>query len=34
MQGSLSWRLTAPLRIGKTIAIKVRRKRDERRRDG
>ncbi len=26
MQTSVSWRVTAPLRIGKTLAIKVRRK--------
>jgi hypothetical protein len=30
MEGSLSWRLTAPLRIGKTIAMRVRRKLEER----
>ena len=32
MQGSVSWRITAPLRIGKVLAAKVRRKLDERRR--
>jgi hypothetical protein len=32
METSVSWRITAPLRIGKTLAIKVRRKLDERRR--
>lgn len=26
MQTSVSWRVTAPLRIGKTLAIRVRRK--------
>ncbi len=26
MQTSVSWRVTAPLRIGKTLAVKVRRK--------
>jgi hypothetical protein len=26
MQSSVSWRVTAPLRIGKTLAIRVRRK--------
>ena len=28
--GSLSWRITAPLRIGKQLKIKVQRKLDER----
>jgi hypothetical protein len=32
MQGSVSWRITAPLRIGKVLAAKLRRKLDERRR--
>ena len=26
MQSSVSWRVTAPLRLGKTLAIRVRRK--------
>jgi hypothetical protein len=30
METSLSWRITAPLRLGKMLAIKVRRKLDER----
>ena len=31
MQGSLSWQITWPLRAAKTLAVKVQRKRDERR---
>jgi len=31
MQGSLSWQVTTPLRAAKTLAVKVRRKLDERR---
>jgi hypothetical protein len=31
MQGSLSWQITTPLRSAKTLAVKVRRKLDERR---
>jgi|1186.fasta_scaffold471629_2 hypothetical protein len=31
MQGSLSWQITTPLRAAKTLAVKVRRKLDERR---
>ena len=31
MQGSLSWQITTPLRLAKTLAVKVRRKLDERR---
>jgi len=31
MQGSLSWQITTPLRSAKTMAVKVRRKLDERR---
>lgn len=30
MQSSISWRVTAPLRSGKTLAVKVRRKLSER----
>ena len=30
MQSSVSWRITAPLRSGKTLAVKVRRKLSER----
>jgi hypothetical protein len=30
METSLSWRITSPLRLGKTLAIRVRRKLDER----
>jgi hypothetical protein len=30
MQSSLSWQVTAPLRAAKTLAVKVRRKLDER----
>ena len=26
VEGSLSWRITAPLRAGKTLAVKVRRR--------
>ena len=31
MQSSLSWQITTPLRAAKTLAVKVRRKLDERR---
>ncbi len=31
MQGSVSWQVTAPLRGGKVLAAKVRRKLEERR---
>lgn len=30
LQSSLSWRITTPLRTGKTLAARVRRKLDER----
>ena len=30
MQSSVSWRVTAPLRVGKTLAVKIRRKRESR----
>jgi hypothetical protein len=30
LQSSLSWRLTSPLRVGKTLAMRVRRRLDER----
>jgi hypothetical protein len=30
MQGSLSWQITTPLRSAKTVAVKVRRRLDER----
>ena len=32
MQGSVSWQITAPLRVGKSLSVKVRRKLDEQRR--
>jgi predicted nuclease with TOPRIM domain len=32
MEGSVSWQLTAPLRVGKGLAARVRRKLDERER--
>jgi hypothetical protein len=31
MQGSLSWQITAPLRAGKALKMRVQRRREERR---